>query len=163
MNRFLGAIGKLTEKSSWLMYLLIAMSFILIYEIIARAIFNSPTIWAFETSAFIFGSHFILAAAYTLKAGGHVSVDIFTVRMSDKAKKYLTLMASLIILFVATIIIIRGIPFAVHATITKEGSNTYWNPPLYPIRWAMVIGYILLALEGLRQTIMNIKALIKRV
>lgn len=159
MNRFLNVIDRITGKTLWAMYLLIPMSAILIYEIIIRTAYHTPTIWSFETSAFIFGAFFILAMAYTLKSGGHVSVDIVTAKMSGKARKYLALMASGVILFVAAVVVARGIPHAISATITREGSASYWNPVLFPIRWVMVLGYILLLLEALRQTLLNIKAL----
>lgn len=161
MNRFIGWISKFIEKTGWFEWILVVMIAVLTYELIARDGFGTPTIWAHEMSGFIFGALVILAGAYTLKAGGHVSVNIITIHLSEKVQRYLTLMSSIIVLLVGVAVAYRGVPYAYKATLTQETSCTYWNPVLYPIDWVMVIGYILIGLEALRQTIINIRELSK--
>ena len=46
------------------------------FEVIARYIFNKPTIWVHEASFLIFGMQYLIAGAYAYYHGSHVAVDI---------------------------------------------------------------------------------------
>jgi hypothetical protein len=46
------------------------------FEVIARYIFNKPTIWVHESSFLLFGMQYLLAGAYAYLHGSHVAVDI---------------------------------------------------------------------------------------
>lgn len=161
MDRFVNAVGKFTNKTAAAEWLLVVMAGVLVFELIMRLVFNSPTIWAHEGSGYIFGAVVILAGAYTLKMGGHVSVNIFTARMAQQSQKRLKLMGSTIIVVVTIVILSRAVPYAVKAALSRETSGTYWNPVLYPIDWIMVIGYILLGLEAVRSTFIDARELRK--
>jgi TRAP-type mannitol/chloroaromatic compound transport system permease small subunit len=52
------------------------------YEVIARYVFNAPTKWAYDTSYMLYGSHFMLGAAYCLYKGGHIRTDVFYEKFS---------------------------------------------------------------------------------
>ncbi|MBA7540200.1 hypothetical protein ES705_32494 [subsurface metagenome] len=59
--QFLRLIDRLSQ---WLgrvsSFLIIAMTLLICYEVVARYIFNRPTIWAHEASAMVFGTYFVL-------------------------------------------------------------------------------------------------------
>ena len=48
----------------------------LCYEVFARYLFNAPTIWAYDVTYILYGSHFMLGAAYTLYKGSHIRTDM---------------------------------------------------------------------------------------
>ena len=48
----------------------------LCYEVFARYLFNAPTIWAYDVTYMLYGSHFMLGAAYTLYKGSHIRTDM---------------------------------------------------------------------------------------
>src|SRR3972149_2627070 len=48
------------------------------YEVFARYAMGAPTIWAYEVGYMLTGSHFLLAMAFTLQAGEHIRIDIFS-------------------------------------------------------------------------------------
>ena len=48
------------------------------YEVLARYVFDAPTIWAYEIGYTLTGSHFLLGMAYTLAVGAHIRIDIFS-------------------------------------------------------------------------------------
>src|SRR5688572_33144082 len=56
------------------------------YEVVARYGFNAPTIWAFDLTYMLYGSLFMLGAAYALLKGAHIRTDIFWERFSDRTK-----------------------------------------------------------------------------
>ena len=60
----------------------------LCYEVFARYLFNAPTIWAYDVTYMLYGSHFMLGAAYTLYKGSHIRTDMlyenFTLRWKGR-------------------------------------------------------------------------------
>lgn len=75
----LDTIGRVT---GWIaMALILVMIGAMIYEVIARKLFNSPTMWALTTSYMFNGTLFLLGAAYTLRANQHVRIDFLSIRM----------------------------------------------------------------------------------
>ena len=80
-------------------YLILALIFVLTYEVVSRYVFNRPTIWALETSKMIFGSIGALCWGYTLKIGGHVRVDVFYAMFSEKWTAIVDFTLTLIFLF----------------------------------------------------------------
>ena len=59
---------------------------ILLYEMIARYVFNAPTLWAHEMSTFVFGAQFMLGGAYCYWSGSMVNVELFHARFSKRAR-----------------------------------------------------------------------------
>jgi len=47
----------------------------MLYEVLARYVFNAPTLWAFDISYMLNGSIFILGAAFALQQDAHVRID----------------------------------------------------------------------------------------
>ena len=74
--------------------LMVPMIFIIMWEVIARYVFNSPTDWAFETSLFIFGGFVVLGGGYTLYTNGHVNMDVFFSRLSLRRRAILDVVTS---------------------------------------------------------------------
>jgi len=48
----------------------------LVYEVFARYFFHAPTVWAYDVTYMIYGTLYMLGAAYTLLKGGHIRTDI---------------------------------------------------------------------------------------
>ena len=47
------------------------------YEVFARYLFNAPTIWSFDVTYMLYGTLFMLGAAYALHKGAHIRTDFF--------------------------------------------------------------------------------------
>ena len=56
------------------------------YEVIARYLFNAPTIWAFDVTYMLYGTLFMLGAAYALHKGAHIRTDFFWEQFSTRKK-----------------------------------------------------------------------------
>ena len=68
------------------------------YEVLARDIFDAPTIWAYEVGYMLTGTHFLLGMAYTLQQGQFIRIDIFSQDMSAKTRALIDLLYSLFLL-----------------------------------------------------------------
>ena len=56
------------------------------YEVVARYLFNAPTIWSFDLTYMLYGALFMLGAAYALHKGAHIRTDFFWDNFSPRTK-----------------------------------------------------------------------------
>ena len=83
-------------------YLLPLLAAIVAYEVFARYILDQPTIWAYDTSLFLFGYISALGGAYAQQKGAHINVDIIYAKVSEKVRRSFDLLtATLAIGFLA--------------------------------------------------------------
>lgn len=85
-------IGKLI---SWLTLFMVLLTFIIV---VMRYGFNIGSIAMQESVLYFHGLVFMLGAAYTLKADGHVRVDIFYQKYSKKKKALVNIFGSVFLL-----------------------------------------------------------------
>ena len=65
------------------------LSAVVIYEVIARYIFNSPTIWAFDSAMFFYSALYLMGGAYVLWEGKHIRVDVIYMLFSKRTQAIL--------------------------------------------------------------------------
>jgi TRAP-type mannitol/chloroaromatic compound transport system permease small subunit len=100
MKRILHAIDAINERmgliSSWLVAILI---FVILYEVIARYVFNSPTQWAFGTFTKLGGAIVVMGWAYAQRHNSHVRMDIFYVRFSARKRAFIDIIGTALFFF----------------------------------------------------------------
>ncbi len=80
--RLVAALDLIGRATGWIaMALILVMIGSMIYEVIARKVFNNPTMWALTLSYMFNGTLFLLGAAYTLRANQHVRIDFLSTRL----------------------------------------------------------------------------------
>jgi TRAP-type mannitol/chloroaromatic compound transport system permease small subunit len=123
------------------------------YDVIMRYLFQAPTKWAYEMTWMLYGALFILGGAYGLKHKLHVRVDILYNRWSPQTRAIFDLMVYILIFFpVFYILIGHSIIYAYYSWEVWETSYiSYWQPPVYPIKTVMVVGFVLFALQGVAE------------
>lgn len=132
---------------SWLVLILMLFT---VLEVVMRRLFNSPTIWSFETCIQIYAFNFMIAAAYTLLHGSHVSIDILYEKLSIKRKAIVDIISYILFFFPFTIIILwKGYDFARMSWETNETSWSVFAPPLYYIKTVIPITGLLLIIQGI--------------
>lgn len=128
-------------------YLGIVIAGIIVYEIILRSFFNKPTIWAHETSGMMFGALFMLGAGYVLYHGEHVKVDILISRLRPRVQALIDIITHLLLWLYGSVVLWKSSYFALRAFVRMEMSASGWQPVLWPIKFVIVIGIILLMLQ----------------
>ena len=63
------------------------------YDLIARNVFDAPTLWALDISRFLLLFMFFLALAPALESGAHVSVDVVEHYVGPRARGVLRVLA----------------------------------------------------------------------
>ena len=128
-------------------FLLVIIAGVIVYEVIARAFFGKPTIWAHETSGMLFGVMFMLGAGYVLYRKAHVKVDILTARLSPRIQAALDIITHLVFAFYLWAVIKFGWIYALRAFTRMEVTNSSWAPLTFPIKFVIVIGASILLLQ----------------
>ena len=156
--RVIDAISENAGKLfSWSMLIVV---FITLYEVIMRYLFNNPTEWAFEVTYMLWGAYFVMVAAWTHKAGGHVSMDVIYNRFPRRMRLTLDLVFCLVLClpWIAALIM-GGTEFAIDSWRIKEHTVTPWRPPIYPLKTVLPIAFALLGLQAVARFIRDLTAL----
>ncbi len=153
--RLLDSISEWTGRIfGWVIVPLVLLT---VMEVILRRFLNTPTIWSFEVLKQLYGLHFMIVAAFALLYRSHVSVDVFTMMLSKKAKAILDIITYSIFFFPFCIICVwQGYSFAARSWAMKETSWSVFAPPLYPIKTVIVITFALLILQGISDVIKRV-------
>ncbi len=130
-------------------YLMIIVALVILYEIVARTLFNSPTIWAQLVGSFSFGIYAVLGGAYALRRGLHVKIDLLYDRFPLRMKAIVDLITFTLFLAFVMAMFWFGTKIALESLRVGEiDTSTIWKPPLYPFKMIMALGAFLLLLQG---------------
>lgn len=156
MKSFLRTIDSISlwtgKASSFIIYLGIVG---LVYEVISRYFFASPTVWAHGYSQRLFGSYFILIGAYTLLMNGHIRVDILYQRFSRRKRAFLDVVNYAMLLIWSFVLIKEGIWFFESSWALREADEMALAHPVYPVKFLLLIGAILITLQGVNRLIVS--------
>ncbi|KAB2919545.1 MAG: TRAP transporter small permease subunit [Hyphomicrobiaceae bacterium] len=120
------------------------------YEVIARYIFNAPTIWAFDVTYMLYGALFMLGAAYALHKGAHIRTDFFWEAFSPRTKGLIDTV-SYVVFFFPSLTALGVISYneAFYAfQINETSDQTPWRPVLWPFKYVVPIACLLLMIQG---------------
>jgi len=70
-------------------WLLVPLSFLVLFDVILRYVLNMPTIWVWDVGVQIQAAIVVLGGGYALLHKGHVSVDIFISKLSTRKRALL--------------------------------------------------------------------------
>lgn len=107
-----------------------------------------------EIQWYLFSGIFLLGAGYTLKHNGHVRIDILYGRFSAPTRAWIDLVGGLLFLLPAAGIIawLGWAGFAEAYTIGEMSADA-GGLPRWPIKLAIPVGFALLALQGISESI----------
>jgi len=139
---------------------LAVLVFEIVYDVVLRYVFNRPTIWSFDLSAYIFGAFFILGGAYTLRHRAHVNMDVIYLRLTPRTRAALDVVTSFLFFLFCGIMLWKGAEVAWHSIQIRETTATLWHPPVYIVRLVVPIGAFLILLQGLAKLIRDLHMVI---
>lgn len=144
------SLDRLAIGSGHLVAWLIApMVLSLVYEVVARYVFNAPTLWAYDMTFMLYGSFFMLGAAYTLQRKGHVRTDSFYADWSPRRQALVDLAGYLVMAApVAAVFAFVGWGYFVKAWNTHETFvSSAWQPITWPFKLTMPVTGVLLLVQ----------------
>ncbi len=146
--------------AAWFIFPLI---FGLTYEVISRYLFKSPTIWAYDLAYMLYGSLFMLGAAFTLYKKGHIRTDIFYDKWPSKRQGLVDAFLYLFFFFPGIIFfLIAGLDEAIHSWSLWERSEVgAWRPPIFPFKTVIPLTALLLLVQGVSEFIKSVYAAVR--
>lgn len=135
----------------------------LVYEVIARYLLQRPTIWSYEVTYFLYGTHFLIGAAYVLLMKGHIRIDVVYMHLSPRGRAIIDILGYLILFFPVIIVLVyAGAEFTIQSfQMGEKSGSSPWRPYLYPYKAVLVISFILLLLQGLSEFLRSLNILLK--
>ena len=156
MNRLADSIDLLNaaigRAAAWLLLAVVLLQFVLV---VARYVFGFGSIWLTETVIYAHAASFMLAAAWTLRVGGHVRVDIFHADVSPRTRAMVDLAGALVLLLpFALVLTWLAVPYAARSwAIFERSQESSGLPLLFALKTIIPVFAVMMALQGAAQAI----------
>jgi len=136
---------------------------VITYDVMMRYLFRAPTMWAYETAIMLGATTYAFAWSYTHRHRSHIRVDVFYRVMPTRGRAVIDVVGDLLLFFPLIIVLIdTSITWTWRAWVISEKSvETYWYPPVAPVRTLVTLGLCFFALQGVAQFIRDIHLLIR--
>jgi TRAP-type mannitol/chloroaromatic compound transport system permease small subunit len=144
--------------AAWLVLSIVLLQFALV---IGRYVFGFGSIRLSETVIYANSGMFLSAAAWTLRAGGHVRVDVFYAYASSHTQAKIDLAGSLLLLLPFAITLLwLSVPYAARSWAILERSQEASGLPLvFALKTLIPLFALMMALQGIAQAIRAVSAL----
>jgi TRAP-type mannitol/chloroaromatic compound transport system permease small subunit len=157
MRRYCIIIGKINLfLGKVLQWTILPISAIVMFEVIARYVFNRPTVWAWDVNVQLQAFMATLGGGYVLLNDDHVRVDILVAKFSMRKKAILESFTGLLTIVALGILTWHLIDVAVTSVKYLEVDWSYFAPPVYPLRCLMAFGSLMLFLQAIAIFLKNI-------
>lgn len=137
---------RLFHATVWIMAIVVP---VMLYEVVARYVFNAPTVWGMELAVLLFGPYFLFGGPWLLHSRGHVALDLLRQRLSKRWVRRLDLVNYPVIVIFCAILLYHSVPAAWNAWSYRETSFSAWNPPIWPVKAAVPLALLLMLLQAL--------------
>jgi TRAP-type mannitol/chloroaromatic compound transport system permease small subunit len=154
IDRFTDATG------TWVAWLNVPLVVVVTIEVLARYLFSAPTIWSFDLTYMLYGTIFMLGAAYALHKGAHIRTDFFFEKWSIRTRGVIDSVAYIGFFFPGIFIFLAvGWQEGLYAyQIGETSEQTPWRPILWPFKMVVPLACLLLLIQGVSETIKSVYA-----
>jgi TRAP-type mannitol/chloroaromatic compound transport system permease small subunit len=159
LRRMIGVIDTIADWSGRAVaWLIIPMTIAVTWEVVARHFFGAPTIWAFDVTYMLYGTHFMLGTAYTLMRIGHVRTDMLYQNWSVRRQNWIDAIGYLCFFFPAMLLLFYfGWQEFFHAFQIGETSDASpWRPIVWPFKGVIPLTALLLLVQGVAELLKSI-------
>jgi TRAP-type mannitol/chloroaromatic compound transport system permease small subunit len=149
IDRINGAVGRIV---AWASLFIVLVQFAVV---LLRYVFGIGSIWLTESIVYGHAALFMLAAAWTLREGGHVRVDVFYAEASPRTKALVDLGGALLLLlpFMA-VLLWFALPYVGRSwTILERSRETSGLPAVFLLKTLIPLFALMMALQGISQAI----------
>jgi TRAP-type mannitol/chloroaromatic compound transport system permease small subunit len=158
IRRFVRVVDHFTETTGrWLTWLCLAMTLVTCLVVIMRYGLGVGSVALQESVTYMHATLFMAGAAYTLKRGGHVRVDIFYRRFSDRTRAWVNAVGAILLLLPFCVFVIGvSANFVSESWAIREGSPEAGGiHGVYLIKTLIPLMALNLLLQGFAETLRN--------
>ena len=140
-----------------LAWLALAMALLTAYIVVLRYGFNIGSILAQEAVIYMHGCLFLLGAAYALKTGAHVRVDIFYRNFSPRAQAWVNSLGGIVFLLpLCVFILVSSLDYVSESWAMREASAEPGGiPAVFLLKTLIPVAAATLALQGVAEVLRN--------
>lgn len=141
----------------------LGMAIITALVVVLRYGFNIGSILGQESVIYMHGALFLLGAAYALKTGAHVRVDIFYRNFSPRAKAWVNSLGGIVFLMpLCTFIVISSWDYVGESWSMRETSPEPGGiPAVFLLKTLIPVAAINLALQGMAEILRSALVLVE--
>jgi TRAP-type mannitol/chloroaromatic compound transport system permease small subunit len=161
----MGLLLRLSRAVDWasdligraVMWLILLAVLVSAGNAIMRKAFNMSSNAWLELQWYLFGAAFMGAAAYTLKQGEHIRIDIVYAARSRRTQHWIDLLGHLVFLMPFCLISTwMLVPYFLNAWASGQISTNSGGLIIWPARAILLAGFALLCLQGLSEIVKKI-------
>jgi TRAP-type mannitol/chloroaromatic compound transport system permease small subunit len=148
---------RIDRVSTWVgqafAWLIVALTFLMTWEIFSRRFFDAPHAWVFDAQLQLYGIMFMMAGAYTLAKSGHVRGDVLYGFFSPRVQAGIDL-TLYVLFFIPGVVAMTyaGTIYAADAWRIQEMSSVMVDgPPVYTFKSFIPLAGALILLQGLAE------------
>jgi TRAP-type mannitol/chloroaromatic compound transport system permease small subunit len=150
VDRFCDAVDRVNTWVGRLSALAIfGVTFAVLYEIVARGVFASATLWSNETTVYLSAIAYLIGGGYALALRRHVRIDLVYVTLSPRTRAVLDCLTFVFFVLYVGALVWVGFTIGWTSFQQGEGTGTPWNPPIWPVKLAIPLAGLLLLLQGI--------------
>ena len=149
IDRTNAAVGRAT---AWAALLVVILQFTVV---LLRYVFGQGSIWLTEGIVYSQGVLIMLAAAWTLREGGHVRVDVFYEKASERTRAWIDLAGALLLLLPFMLVLLWfALPYVSRSwAILERSRETSGIPAVFLLKTLIPLFSLLMLLQGISQAI----------
>jgi TRAP-type mannitol/chloroaromatic compound transport system permease small subunit len=159
--RVVRIIDRFTDTTGvWISWLNLPLVLAISYEVIARYVFGAPTIWSFDVTYMLYGTIFMLGAAYALHKGAHIRTDFFYEKWSVQTRGMVDSISYVVFFFPSLVMLLAASGSEAWSAyvIGETSEQTTWRPILWPYKSVVPATCVLLMVQGVSETIKSVYA-----
>jgi len=161
MVKVIRGIDWFTERSGKVMaWLCFPLVLALVYEVTARYLFKAPTEWAYDVTYMLYGTIFMLGAAFTLLKKAHIRTDLFYNNWTPRTQGLIDTVMYVLLYFPGILFfLVAGWDYAAHSWVTGEHTSlSPWRPIIYPFKAVIPVTAFLLLVQGVSELLKSVYA-----
>lgn len=121
---------------------------------IIRKVFDTSSNAWLELQWVLFGAVFLVCASWTLLSNEHIRIDIVANMLPRRVRSWIDYIGHLFFLLPMTIVmIVTSWPFFLRSFLQQEQSSNAGGLILYPSKFLVLLGFVLLFLQGVSELI----------
>jgi len=142
-------------------WLIVPMVLSLTWEVVARYLFNAPTAWAYDMTFMLYGTFFMVGAAFTLQRKGHIRTDSYYGEWSPRRQATIDLVCYVVMFLpFAGVFLFYGWGYFMKAFVTHETFvSSPWSPVTWPFKLMMPLAGLLLLVQGASEVLKCLHAI----
>jgi TRAP-type mannitol/chloroaromatic compound transport system permease small subunit len=146
---------------AWLVLIVVVVQFAVV---LLRYVIGVGSIWLQESIVYAHAFAFLLAAAWVLRTGNHVRVDVFYREASPRVRAWVDFLGTLFLLLpMAAVILWVSLPYVGRAwSIFERSQETSGLPAVFLLKTAIPVFATLLIVQGIAELLRAVVALAPR-